>query len=70
MLVFYDNQRQISPCIAAKARYALNLTTNMPDNKKICTYRYWQRVIETLSRINNIPENIKQKATSKFSSSI
>lgn len=46
---FKGTTTQISPCIVAKAKYALNIKTKKPGNKKSCSYEYWCRVIDTLS---------------------
>jgi hypothetical protein len=48
MLVFTDSGKQVSPCIASKARYALGTKINIPTNTKLCSKNYWERVIETI----------------------
>ena len=47
MLMFHNTQTQISPCIASKARYAINLKNIQPENTKKCFFQYWERVIDT-----------------------
>jgi hypothetical protein len=38
MNYFKGTKTQISPFIAAKAKYALNLTLNKPTNTKTCSF--------------------------------
>ena len=40
------NDKQIAPCICAKARYALGLTAIRPTNSKFCSPEYWYRVVD------------------------
>jgi hypothetical protein len=54
MLTFNDTGKQISPCIAAKARYALDNQRNQPANQKRCSQIYWNKVIDTLCENNPI----------------
>jgi hypothetical protein len=49
MYYFKGTKTQISPFVAAKAKYALNLTNEKPSNSKICRYEYWCKVVETIS---------------------
>ena len=44
------NGIQLSPCIIAKARYALGAALNRPKNKKKCSKNYWEKVIYVLSQ--------------------
>jgi hypothetical protein len=64
MLTFNETGRQISPCIAAKAKYALNNQRNKPTNKKRCAKKYWDNVIDTLCEndrtLNTNRENAKE----------
>ncbi len=55
MLKFTDKESQISPCIASKARYALGYK-DFPNNKGECTSKYWERVIDTFGKNNNLNE--------------
>lgn len=66
MLVFNDTQKQISPCIAAKARYALDPSRVRPINKKTCSLNYWNRVIETICQNNPSFEKRKSQAKEMF----
>ena len=61
---------QISPCIAAKAKFALNLTKKKPSNTKTCSYDYWCKVIETFASQNNLSDNTAEEAKNKFKSLI
>ena len=61
---------QISPCIAAKAKFALNLTQNKPTNSKTCSYEYWCKVIETLSSQKKLQNKTKKVVKSKIKSLI
>lgn len=59
---FKGTKTQISPCIAAKAKFALNLTKKKPSNIKTCSHEYWCKVIETFSSQYNISENTASEA--------
>jgi len=61
MEFFLGTKTQISPCITAKAKFALNLTKKKPSNTKICSYDYWCKVIETFSSQNNLSGRILKK---------
>jgi hypothetical protein len=67
---FKGTNTQISPCIAAKVKFALNLTKKKPKNTKTCSYDYWCKVIETLSIQNNLSSNNIEIAKNKFKSLI
>ena len=51
---FKGIKTQISPCVAAKAKFALDLTKKKPSNTKTCSYDYWFKVIETFASQNNL----------------
>ena len=70
MEYFKGTQTQISPCIAAKAKFALNLTQNKPTNIKTCSYDYWCKVIKTLSSQKKLQNKTTEEAKSKFKSLI
>jgi hypothetical protein len=70
MDVFKETKKQISPCIAAKVKYALKLKNKKPSNIKKCSYKYWLAVIETFSTQYNISDNIKIEAKNQFKSLI
>ena len=70
MHYFKGTKTQISPCIAAKARFALNLTKKKPSNNKTCSYDYWCNVIETFSSQNNLSGKTVEEAKNKFKSLI
>ena len=63
---FKGTTTQISPCIVAKAKYALNIKTKKPGNKKSCSYEYWCRVIDTLTTSYNISNKISDEAKMNF----
>lgn len=63
---FKGTKTQISPCIAAKAKFALNLTQYKPTNTKTCSYEYWCKVIKTLSSQKKLQNKITEEAKSKF----
>lgn len=65
---FRGTKIQISPCIAAKAKYALNLTSKKPINNKICGIDYWCKVIDTFSLKNNLTSKNTEEAKNKFKS--
>lgn len=53
-----DNDgKQLSPCIVAKARYALGITTNEPANNKWCTQAYWNKVLEVVGSAHNVSDH-------------
>jgi len=63
---FKGTKTKISPCIAAKAKFALNLTKKKPDNTKTCSYDYWCDVIETFSSQNNLSGKTAEEAKNNF----
>jgi len=65
---FIGTTTQISPCIVAKAKYALKIKTKKPGNKKPCSYEYWCRVIDTLSSSYKISNKISEEAKMNFKS--
>lgn len=67
---FKGTKTQISPCIAAKAKFALNLKKKKPSNTKTCSNDYWCNVIETFSSQNNLSVKTAEEAKNKFKSLI
>jgi hypothetical protein len=67
---FKGTKTQISPCIASKAKFALNPGRKKPSNTKICSYDYWCNVIETFSSQNNLSSKAAEEAKGKFKSLI
>jgi hypothetical protein len=67
---FDGTETQISPCIAAKAKFALHLTQNKPTNTRTCSYYYWCKVIETFSSQKNLSILAVEEAKNKFISLI
>ena len=65
---FKGTKTQIAPCIAAKAKFALNLTKKKPSNSKTCSYDYWCSVIETFSSQNKFSGKTAEEAKNKFKS--
>lgn len=49
------NGTKLSSCIVAKARYALGITSQKPNNDKTCSAHYWERVIEVVGIHHEIP---------------
>lgn len=70
MNYFKGTKTQISPCVAAKAKFALNLTKKKPSNSKTCSYDYWCNVIVTFSSQNNLSGKTTEEAKKKFKSLI
>lgn len=66
MKYFEGTNTQISPCIAAKAKYALGLTSKKPSNNETCSHDYWLRVIKTFANKHNVSNSIKQEAINKY----
>lgn len=60
---------ELSPCIVAKARYALGLS-NRPTNSKKCSVDYWNRVINTIifqnSAVSTETINLARNMTDLF----
>jgi hypothetical protein len=52
-MAFILNGREIAPCIVAKAKYALGVTTNKPANKKPCSQTYWNEVVLYIGNTKN-----------------
>ena len=67
---FKGTKTQISPCIVAKAKFALNLTKKKPSNTKTCSYDYWCNVIENFSSQNYLSGKTAEEAKNKFKSLI
>ena len=63
---FKGTKTQISPCIAAQAKFALNLTKKKPTNTKKCSHIYWCRVIKTFSSRNNLSVKAAEKGEKQF----
>jgi len=66
---FQNTNRQVRPCIASKARYALGLKNNLPRQNKSqkCTLDYWISTINTICVLNNLNNNGQiQIAISRF----
>ena len=63
---FTGTKKQISPCIASKAKYALRLKNKKPTNIKMCCLDYWKKVVDNLSFQYNISDAIKTEAVNQF----
>ena len=63
---FKGTKTQISPCIAAKVKFALNLTKKKPTNTKKCSHIYWYRVIKAFSSRNNLSVKAAEKGEKQF----
>jgi hypothetical protein len=66
MEYFQGTKIQISPCIAAKAKFALKITTKKPANTKKCSYTYWCKVIDTYFSNNHLSAKIAQAAKNEY----
>jgi hypothetical protein len=66
MEFFRETNTQISPCIAAKAKFALNITSKKPKNKKKCSYEYWCKVIQTFATQKNIYAATSEHAKNQY----
>ena len=51
MLILIEN-KQISPCILSKVKFALGIKSDMPLNKKRCSEEYWDKVVDYIGKIN------------------
>lgn len=63
---FHGIKTQISPCIAAKVKFALHLTKNKPKNTKYRSFVYWCKAIESISIQNKLSINPTEIAKNKF----
>ena len=52
---------EISPCIVAKAKWALGLTEKKPINKKTCSQEYWNGIIDHLANLHNLDTKLKDQ---------
>jgi hypothetical protein len=66
ILIFNDTGKQISPCIASMAKRALGLKSEIPNNIKKCTPRYWSLTIETIGKQAGLADSIIETAKTKF----
>mgnify|MGYP003397766903 CR=1 FL=1 len=60
-MITFITGKQISPCIAAKARFALYPNCTKPTNIKRCSQTYWEKVIDTLCE-NDPKLNLKKES--------
>ena len=65
MLTFSDG-KQISPCIASKAKYALGLKTIEPNNSKPCRPSYWEKTVQRIGELNRVDSENIEKAKTKY----
>ena len=63
---FKGTKIQISPCIAAKAKFVLNLSHKKPINTKKCSLSYWNKVIDTFSCHVNLSTIEIKEAKNQF----
>lgn len=63
MNYFKGTKKQISPCIASKVKYALNLKSKEPKNNKKCSQNYWILAIESIVDEKNISDQSIIKST-------
>jgi hypothetical protein len=70
MEYFKGTNKQISPCIASKAKYALKLKKSKPSNSKQCSLNYWLKVIDSIAHKYSVSCNLIEESKSKFNSLI
>ena len=61
MLILIEN-KQISPCILSKVKFALGIKSDMPLNKKRCSEEYWDKVVDYIGKINGKSDDQIRKA--------
>jgi hypothetical protein len=66
MEYFKGTNKQISPCIASKAKYALKLKESKPSNSKQCSLNYWLKVIDSIAYKYSVSGNLIEESKSKF----
>jgi hypothetical protein len=66
MAIKDKNGIQLSPCICARVRFELGLTTKEPTNKTKCTKEYWERVVIEIGSKRNINGDVLTKVKLKF----
>ena len=52
------NNREVSPCICAKLKYALGITATKPSNSKTCSQQYWDEIVDYFDKINSCRTSI------------
>jgi hypothetical protein len=59
---FQTTEKQISPCIVSKAKYALGLKQSIPNQKKDkkCSRVYWSNTIEAICIANDINDTARK----------
>lgn len=67
MMLIDINGKQLSPCIAAKGRYALGLKNRKPHNNKTCSKEYWIKTINALLQNDPNYEHKRRSAIDKYS---
>jgi len=65
MLTFIDG-KQISPCIASKAKYPLGLKKVEPNNCKSCSRFYWEKTVKRIGELNRVDSENIEKAKTKY----
>lgn len=57
------NNKQLMPCIIAKAKMALELPTSSNGNKKNCSDKYWLKAVNHIAKFYGIEDEKRiQKA--------
>ena len=49
MNLFCNTKKQISPCIVSKVKFALDIKSILPNNKKICSKNYWILAVKSIA---------------------
>lgn len=67
MAAYDENEKELSPCIVSKAKYALGLKSIRPMNNKTCSPEYWEKVIGTLGKYNSLKKDQIAAAIMRYS---
>ena len=59
MATFDNNGVELMSCICSKARFALRLKRNNPNNTKQCSQDYWERVVRRIAELEQINDETR-----------
>lgn len=65
-MVTFKNGSQISPCIVSKAKFALGLKITKPENNKICSTEYWNKVVCRIAELKAVEDDKIEKAQAMY----
>jgi hypothetical protein len=60
------NGVELSPCIVAKAKEALNVPNRTVGNKKTCTLEYWVNALKAVAQAYSIPDYEVARAVGEY----